>query len=170
MCSESQTGFPAAEDDERSPSLILDAMGMMDLPNGQPSVTTAALTVSEVRRSSDQHFSRHESVFSFSSFLQMFHVLCLSFFVLFFQKCSSSESLSEKASSELKKSFDAVVFDVLKVTPEEYAVSGDLHLHIWLYGRRWVDEAGEGVKELESVILHYVWLCQRVLYRINALF
>ncbi|KAI7799333.1 Ralgps2 protein [Triplophysa rosa] len=54
----------------------------MDIPNGQPSVSTFTTPASE--------------------------------------KSSSSESLSEKGSSELK-SFDAVVFDVLMVTPEEYA-------------------------------------------------
>ncbi|XP_026201241.1 ras-specific guanine nucleotide-releasing factor RalGPS2 isoform X2 [Anabas testudineus] len=56
---------------------------MMDLPNGQSSITTTAAAISE--------------------------------------KSSSSESLSDKGSSEVKKSFDAVVFNVLKVTPEEYA-------------------------------------------------
>ncbi|KAM7410276.1 hypothetical protein PAMA_001628 [Pampus argenteus] len=81
QCEEGRAGFAAAEDDEWSPVLELDGMGMMDVPNGQSSITTT--TVSE--------------------------------------RSSSSDSLSDKGSSELKKSFDAVVFDVLKVTPEEYA-------------------------------------------------
>ncbi|CAL8270862.1 unnamed protein product [Arctogadus glacialis] len=79
---EGQVGFAATEDEERSPALKLDGVGMMDVPNGQSVVSTAVATISE--------------------------------------RSISSESLSDKG-SELKKSFDAVVFDVLKVTPEEYA-------------------------------------------------
>lgn len=51
MCvfSEGRAGFAAAEDDEWSRALELDGVGMMDLPNGQSSITTNAATVSEVR-------------------------------------------------------------------------------------------------------------------------
>ena len=49
MCSEGRAGFAAAEDDEQSPMLMLDGMGMMDLPNGQSSISHTAATVSEVR-------------------------------------------------------------------------------------------------------------------------
>lgn len=51
MCflSEGRAGFAVAEDDEWSPALELDGVGMMDLPNGQSSISTSAATVSEVR-------------------------------------------------------------------------------------------------------------------------
>lgn len=49
VCPEGRAGFAAAEDDEWSPAVKLDGVGMMDLPNGQSSITTAAATVSEVR-------------------------------------------------------------------------------------------------------------------------
>lgn len=48
--SEGRAGFAVAEDDEWSPALELDGVvGMMDLPNGQSSISTSAATVSEVR-------------------------------------------------------------------------------------------------------------------------
>lgn len=46
----------------------------------------------------------------------------ISFFYLCLQDSSSSESLDGR-SLDSAKSFDAVVFDMLKVTPEEFAVS-----------------------------------------------
>lgn len=49
VCSGSQSGFAAAEDDEWSPALELDGVGKMDLPNGQSGITTTAATASEVR-------------------------------------------------------------------------------------------------------------------------
>lgn len=48
--SEGRSGFDAADDDEWSPALELDGVGMMDLHNGQSSIiTTTAAIVSEVR-------------------------------------------------------------------------------------------------------------------------
>ena len=41
--------FAAFEDDEWSPALELDGVGMMDLPNGQSCINTNAAIVSEVR-------------------------------------------------------------------------------------------------------------------------
>ncbi len=46
----------------------------------------------------------------------------LTVFLLCLQDSSSSESLDGR-SLDSAKSFDAVVFDMLKVTPEEFAVS-----------------------------------------------
>lgn len=41
--------FAAFEDDEWSAVLELEGVGMMDLPNGQSSITTNTATISEVR-------------------------------------------------------------------------------------------------------------------------
>lgn len=49
VCSGEPGGFATAENDEWSPALELDGVGMMDLPNGQSGITTTAATVSEVR-------------------------------------------------------------------------------------------------------------------------
>lgn len=46
------------------------------------------------------------------------------------QGSSSSDSLEGQSCDYASKSYDAVVFDVLKVTPEEFAVS-DVEL-VWL--------------------------------------
>lgn len=54
--SEGRAGFAVAEDDEWSPALELDGVGMMDLPNGQSSISTSAATVSEVRPHPRQFF------------------------------------------------------------------------------------------------------------------
>lgn len=48
---------------------------------------------------------------------------------VFLQDSSSSESLDWQ-SLDSAKSYDAVVFDVLKVTPEEFAVSWILYRNI----------------------------------------
>lgn len=57
--SEGRAGFAAAEDDEWSGALELDGVRMMDLPNGQSSITTTAATVSEVRPRPLTYFKIH---------------------------------------------------------------------------------------------------------------
>lgn len=51
---------------------------------------------------------------------------------VYLQDSSSSESLDWQ-SVDSAKSYDAVVFDVLKVTPEEFAVSRLMNTLIWLF-------------------------------------
>lgn len=62
----------------------------------------------------------YEEVYFMSSCSLSFLPDCLA--PVFFQDSSSSESLDGR-SLDSAKSFDAVVFDMLKVTPEEFAVS-----------------------------------------------
>lgn len=47
------------------------------------------------------------------------------------QGSSSSDSLEGQSCDYASKSYDAVVFDVLKVSPEEFAVSNGTDVSVW---------------------------------------
>ncbi|KAM5148532.1 ras-specific guanine nucleotide-releasing factor RalGPS2 isoform 2-T2 [Mantella aurantiaca] len=87
----------------------------MDLMNGQSSNAALTANVSEI---GNDEVQRRHRCFSIQSGVTLRQEVCCWHV---HKKSSSSESLSEKDSAALKKSFDAVVFDVLMVTPEEYA-------------------------------------------------
>lgn len=60
------------------------------------------------------------------------------------QGSSSSDSLEGQSCDHASKSYDAVVFDVLKVTPEEFAVS-DMEL----VGTLMLSQGSKGVTDWE---------------------